>query len=121
MKKKKKKWKQRHRGFERAVSMKVRRIYVEKKPEYAVQAKALLHEAKTSLGLAGLEDVRVFIRYDVENISPAAYQKALRRKKEPVYLTEGNTTYKRSGKKILPNDPCPCGSGKKYKKCHGRK
>ena len=78
MKKKKKKWKQRHRGFERAVSMKVRRIYVEKKPEYAVQAKALLHEAKTSLGLAGLEDVRVFIRYDVENISPAAYQKALR-------------------------------------------
>ena len=50
-----------------------------------------------------------------------AYQKALRRKKEPVYLTEGNVTYKRSGKKILPNDPCPCGSGKKYKKCHGRK
>ena len=50
-----------------------------------------------------------------------AYQKALRRRKEPVYLTEGNVTYKRSGKKILPNDPCPCGSGKKYKKCHGRK
>ena len=23
-------------------------------------------------------------------------------------------------KKIYPNDPCPCGSGKKYKKCHGR-
>ena len=50
-----------------------------------------------------------------------AYQKALKRKKEPVYLTEGSVTYKRSGKKILPNDPCPCGSGKKYKKCHGRK
>ena len=49
-----------------------------------------------------------------------AYQKALTRKKEPVYLTEGKVTYKRSGKKILPNDPCPCGSGKKYKKCHGR-
>ena len=50
-----------------------------------------------------------------------AYQKALRRKKEPVYLTEGSVTYKRTGKKILPNDPCPCGSGKKYKQCHGRK
>ncbi len=25
-----------------------------------------------------------------------------------------------TGKKIRPNDPCPCGSGKKYKKCHGR-
>ena len=23
--------------------------------------------------------------------------------------------------KIYPNDPCPCGSGKKYKQCHGRK
>jgi hypothetical protein len=26
----------------------------------------------------------------------------------------------KKGKKIYPNDPCPCGSGKKYKKCHGR-
>jgi len=25
----------------------------------------------------------------------------------------------RTDKKVLPNDPCPCGSGKKYKKCHG--
>ena len=25
----------------------------------------------------------------------------------------------RTEKKVLPNDPCPCGSGKKYKKCHG--
>lgn len=28
---------------------------------------------------------------------------------------------KRTGKKIQPNDPCPCGSGKKYKMCCGRK
>ncbi|MBQ7677460.1 MAG: preprotein translocase subunit SecA [Lachnospiraceae bacterium] len=27
---------------------------------------------------------------------------------------------KRAAKKIYPNDPCPCGSGKKYKNCHGR-
>lgn len=27
---------------------------------------------------------------------------------------------KRTGKKIYPNDLCPCGSGKKYKNCHGR-
>ncbi|MBR3538146.1 MAG: SEC-C domain-containing protein [Eubacterium sp.] len=33
------------------------------------------------------------------------------KKREPV---------KRKGKKIMPNDPCPCGSGKKYKFCHGR-
>jgi hypothetical protein len=29
-------------------------------------------------------------------------------------------TYVRSGPKIGRNDPCPCGSGKKYKKCHGK-
>ena len=27
---------------------------------------------------------------------------------------------KKAEKKIYPNDPCPCGSGKKYKNCHGR-
>ena len=27
---------------------------------------------------------------------------------------------KRESKKVGRNDPCPCGSGKKYKKCHGR-
>jgi preprotein translocase subunit SecA len=29
-------------------------------------------------------------------------------------------TFKRSEKKVGRNDPCPCGSGKKYKHCHGR-
>lgn len=29
-------------------------------------------------------------------------------------------TVKREEKKVYPNDPCPCGSGKKYKKCCGR-
>jgi preprotein translocase subunit SecA len=28
---------------------------------------------------------------------------------------------KRQAKKVYPNDPCPCGSGLKYKQCHGRK
>ena len=30
-----------------------------------------------------------------------------------------NTPFK-ADKKIRPNDPCPCGSGLKYKKCHGK-
>ncbi len=33
--------------------------------------------------------------------------------------SEGATTV-RKGKKVGRNDPCPCGSGKKYKKCCGR-
>ena len=28
---------------------------------------------------------------------------------------------RRAQQKVYPNDPCPCGSGKKYKQCCGRK
>jgi len=33
---------------------------------------------------------------------------------------KSSTTVKNEGEKVYPNDPCPCGSGKKYKKCCGR-
>ncbi len=33
---------------------------------------------------------------------------------------EANTPYTREGQKIGRNEPCPCGSGKKYKQCHGK-
>ncbi|MDO5133931.1 MAG: tetratricopeptide repeat protein [Eubacteriales bacterium] len=49
-----------------------------------------------------------------------AYKNVRSARKQPVYVAEGSVTYKRSTKKIMPNDPCPCGSGKKFKKCHGR-
>jgi preprotein translocase subunit SecA len=32
----------------------------------------------------------------------------------------GTTPVKREGDKVGRNDPCPCGSGKKYKRCHGK-
>ena len=35
-------------------------------------------------------------------------------------IVSGNTEADNSFKKIYPNDPCPCGSGKKFKKCCGR-
>ena len=55
----------------------VRRIYVEKKPEYAVHAKELKGELRTYLNLKELKDVRVLVRYDIENLSEETYQKAL--------------------------------------------
>lgn len=55
----------------------VKRVYVEKKPGFAVQAKDLKHEVKSYLGIGGIEDVRVLIRYDVENISEDIFEKAL--------------------------------------------
>ncbi|MDO5155849.1 MAG: phosphoribosylformylglycinamidine synthase [Eubacteriales bacterium] len=56
---------------------KVKRVYVEKKPEYAVKAKELLEELKEYLNL-DIQRVRVLIRYDVENISDNTYEKALK-------------------------------------------
>ena len=46
----------------------VLRIYVEKKKQFANEARALLGEAKTLLGITGLEDVRIINRYDVQGI-----------------------------------------------------
>ena len=54
----------------------VRRVYVEKKPAFAVQAKDLRHELRRYLGVSGLTGVRVLIRYDVENISDDVFEKA---------------------------------------------
>ena len=42
------------------------------------------------------------------------------KKKELYKKQKASGTVRRQGHKIYPNDPCPCGSGKKYKKCCGR-
>ena len=55
----------------------VKRIYVEKKAPYAVQAKALAKEIKSYLDISTVTGVRVLIRYDVENISEETYKRAL--------------------------------------------
>lgn len=54
----------------------VKRVYVEKKPGFAVQADDLRHEIKSYLGIKDVESVRVLIRYDVENISDETFEKA---------------------------------------------
>ena len=57
--------------------MSVRRIYVEKRQDYAVKAKELKDELKTYLGIGGIDSIRILIRYDMENISDEIYKKAL--------------------------------------------
>ena len=54
----------------------VKRVYVEKKPEFAVAAKGLRHEIRHYLGLQDVTNVRVLIRYDAENISEETFEKA---------------------------------------------
>lgn len=54
----------------------VRRIYVEKKRGFDVEAQSVLEDLKENLSLGGLTDVRIINRYDVEGISDEEYQKA---------------------------------------------
>lgn len=55
---------------------KVRRIYVEKKPAYAVAAAELFENIKDYLGITAVKGVRILNRYDIENISDEVYDRA---------------------------------------------
>ena len=54
----------------------VKRVYVEKKAGFDVQAKELKTEVRSYLGIKDVDYVRVPIRYDVETVSDAAFEKA---------------------------------------------
>ena len=56
----------------------VKRIYVEKKKDFAVKAMELKADLKNYLNLDGIEEVRMFIRYDVENLSDEVFEQACR-------------------------------------------
>ena len=56
----------------------VKRVFVEKKPEFAVAAKTLRHEIRHYLGIRSVSGVRVLIRYDVEDLSDETFEKACR-------------------------------------------
>jgi phosphoribosylformylglycinamidine synthase len=61
----------------------VRRLFVEKKPGFDVEARALLHDLREGLGIAGLTGLRVVNRYDLEGMSEAEYAAA-----KPVIFSE---------------------------------
>jgi len=50
----------------------------------------------------------------------ADYEQALGESDEGGPAGEEQKPFVRTGQKVGRNDPCPCGSGKKYKQCHGR-
>ncbi len=54
------------------------RIFVEKKPEFNGEARHLLHDLRESLGLPGLEAVRIVQRYDIDGLSDAEFAQAVR-------------------------------------------
>ena len=61
----------------------VYRIYAEKKPAYAVEAKALLEELRSLLGVRNLTGLRILNRYDVEGIDDALFRRCV-----PVVFSE---------------------------------
>ncbi|MCR5250193.1 MAG: phosphoribosylformylglycinamidine synthase [Lachnospiraceae bacterium] len=56
----------------------VKRIYVAKKSEYAVKERELMSEIPGYLGIKGVTAIRVYIRYDVENVSEEVFETACR-------------------------------------------
>lgn len=56
---------------------KVKRVFVEKKPDFAVKAKELHEEIEGYLGIKTVKNVRVLIRYDIENITEETYKESL--------------------------------------------
>ncbi len=54
----------------------IKRIFVEKKKEFAVEADKLLADLKENLGISGLEEVRVLNRYDAAGLSDDEFRKA---------------------------------------------
>jgi preprotein translocase subunit SecA len=89
-----------HHIFRAATSAEAFRSFVQQLPMMYV------HEEVQSLGAPGSASAAA--PGDAGN--EAAMQAALKEKGTPIV---------REGPKVGRNDPCPCGSGKKYKKCHG--
>ena len=56
----------------------VYRVYVEKKPELASEAKALLSDARNLLGILNLQNVRLFNRYDADEITQELFDYAVK-------------------------------------------
>ncbi len=55
----------------------VRRVFVEKKEAFAISADHLFHAIKGYLSITSVKRVRIFVRYDIENLSENDYNKAL--------------------------------------------
>ena len=76
----------------------VYRVFVEKKKELAHEAKALLSDARTLLGIDSLTDVRVINRYDAENIAPELFEYAKK------------TVFSEPQLDTVCDEPCLCGA-----------
>jgi preprotein translocase subunit SecA len=73
-----------------------------------------------------VKDETLGILFRVQLAEPQSFEQMQREQDQELVYSGGDTgpakkkPQRRTGKKVGRNDPCPCGSGKKYKKCCGR-
>ena len=87
-------------------------------PEYLLRVQVSPDEEGMDEGLLGRRGARMF-EHRGEEMAPSSYEgedELVANTSEPAAVE----TYRRDGRKIGRNESCPCGSGKKYKHCHGR-
>ena len=106
------------------------RAYAQKDPltEYKKESfilfDAMKGQVKKSI-VSNLFTVRLYTKAEIEELQKRhqeeldAQLEAHRRMLEAETVKEEAKAIKRSNPKVGRNDPCPCGSGKKYKQCHG--
>ncbi len=85
----------------------VYRVYVEKKEELALEAKSLLNEATALLGVKGLRKVRLFNRYDAENISQELFDYAVRTVFSEPQLDIATSEIEVNGAYVFAVEPLP--------------
>ena len=97
----------------------------DKYPEFYGKVKPFLDKIRTQ---RDMESVRYRLLQDyrklIESNEDGYYLQWFPEQREAVFgksVVSSEETYVRAGKKISRNDPCPCGSGKKYKFCCGRR
>ncbi len=87
-----------------------------KDPAFVKQMRTLAaHMAKDGVNVKSMGEVKAWIEKNKEAIEAGRYNEP------PASGSAKPETYVKTGPDAGRNDPCPCGSGKKYKKCCGAK
>jgi preprotein translocase subunit SecA len=98
------------------VLQKIFRVVITQESEQAYQARLLaLREQQARALNASAEAARVA---EAQATAHKAAGTAPKITRAPAAHAEAPATLRREAPKVGRNDPCPCGSGKKYKKCH---
>nr|MCR5743881.1 phosphoribosylformylglycinamidine synthase [Lachnospiraceae bacterium] len=89
--------------------MSVRRVYVEKLPQFAVKARELAEEMSSYLGIDTCTKVRELIRYDIENVSEETYKKSLKTvfSEQPVDVFYEGSFPKEDGDRVFSVEALP--------------